>query len=96
LRKKFAGLSKDWSEGEQGGAVAQANEQVLVDLKRLNEDYDQKNGFIFIVCATGKTAPEMLEILKSRIDNSRDEELKNASIEQMKITRIRLNKLVNE
>jgi len=53
-----------------------------------------KNGFIFIVCATGKSAAEMLELLNQRLPNDRAEELKNAAAEQAKITAIRINKLI--
>ena len=54
----------------------------------------EKFGYIFIVCATGKSAQEMLDILKSRIDNEPNQELKIAGDEQNKITKIRLEKLL--
>ena len=60
----------------------------------LNNDYENRFGFIFIVCATGKSASEMLSILKSRIDNNTDKELHIAANEQAKITKIRLEKLL--
>ncbi|MEC8897924.1 MAG: 2-oxo-4-hydroxy-4-carboxy-5-ureidoimidazoline decarboxylase, partial [Pseudomonadota bacterium] len=50
--------------------------------------------FIFIVCATGKSAPEMLELLEQRLCNTRAEELQNAAQEQAKITELRLEKLL--
>lgn len=67
---------------------------MLIDLKILNDAYEKKFGFIFIVCATGKSASEMLDLLTARIGNSREEEIKNASIEQRKITKIRIEKML--
>jgi OHCU decarboxylase len=91
LRAKYA-ATKTLATGEQAG-VAMANDATLVELAELNRAYRDKFGFIFIVFATGKTAAEMLAILKSRIGNSREQEVRNAAIEQMKITRLRLQKL---
>ena len=65
LRAKFASTAS-WAENEQRG-VAQATEDVLRQLAKLNDDYFEKYGYIFIVCATGKSAQEMLDILKSRM-----------------------------
>jgi 2-oxo-4-hydroxy-4-carboxy-5-ureidoimidazoline decarboxylase len=93
LRAKFASTA-NWCENEQKG-VSQATEEVLHQLAALNDEYFEKYGFIFIVCATGKTAEQMLEILKSRMPNNRDDELKVAAGEQAKITKIRLEKLVS-
>ena len=65
-------------------------------LQQKNIEYEQKYGYIFIVCATGKTAEEMLTILLSRLGNDPREEILIAAKEQSKITTIRLNKLLNE
>ena len=92
LQKKFASTAK-WAEGEQG-AVKQASLQIIEELAEGNRLYEQKFGFIFIVCATGKSAEEMLALLKARLPNSMEEELKTAMLEQQKITHIRLNKLL--
>jgi OHCU decarboxylase len=91
LRKKYA-ATKAIAAGEQAGASG-ASESTLAELARLNRAYRDKFGFIFIVFATGKTAEEMLAILKGRISNTRDEELCNAAGEQIKITQLRLEKL---
>jgi 2-oxo-4-hydroxy-4-carboxy-5-ureidoimidazoline decarboxylase len=91
LKKKFA-ASGAWSSAEQAG-VAGAPEAVLGALARRNCDYEDKFGFIFIVCATGKSAHEMLESLEARLLNDRSEEILNSACEQAKITRIRLRKL---
>ena len=61
-----------------------------------NRQYERQFGFIFIICATGKTAAEMLSILNRRLQNSPETELEVAADEQRKITRLRLEKLLNE
>jgi 2-oxo-4-hydroxy-4-carboxy-5-ureidoimidazoline decarboxylase len=94
LRAKYAN-TRDWSAGEQSGVNA-AEEAVLQGLADGNTDYEKRFGHIFIVCATGKTAAQMLDLLRSRIDNDPAEELKIAANEQTKITKIRLEKLCQE
>jgi 2-oxo-4-hydroxy-4-carboxy-5-ureidoimidazoline decarboxylase len=91
LRKKFA-TTADWAGGEQAG-VAGADESVIRALADGNRAYEAKFGHIFIVCATGKTAPEMLALLIERLTNDPDTELRIAAAEQAKITRLRLEKL---
>lgn len=92
LRAKFASTAA-WSEGEQGG-VAGADEAVIAGLAQGNRDYEAKFGFIFLVCATGKSAAQLLELLRERMNNAPEEELRVAAAEQQKITRIRLEKLL--
>ena len=92
LRKKFASTAA-WASGEQSGATA-ASEQVLRALSEGNRVYQEKFGHIFIVCATGKSAGEMLALLQDRLPNPAAEELKIAAGEQDKITRLRLEKLL--
>lgn len=91
LRAKFAN-TKALAAGEQS-SVQQASEATIQALAKGNTDYLQKFGFIFIVCATGKSADEMLSMLQQRIVNDRQKELANAAAEQHKITTIRLKKL---
>lgn len=91
LRAKFAN-TRQWAGGEQAG-VAGAAETVLQRLAQLNADYERKFGYIFIVCATGKSADEMLAILESRLPNDTEAELNIAAAEQLKITELRLKKL---
>lgn len=93
LRAKFASTA-NWCENEQKG-VHQAADDVLYELASLNDEYFEKFGYIFIVCATGKSAGEMLEILKSRLPNDNQEELNVAAGEQAKITKLRLEKLLS-
>ncbi|RKH80507.1 2-oxo-4-hydroxy-4-carboxy-5-ureidoimidazoline decarboxylase [Corallococcus sp. AB045] len=92
LREKFASTAQ-WSSQEQKG-VAGANEGVLQALAQGNRDYESRYGFIFLICATGKSAAEMLELLQDRMHNTPEAELKIAAGEQAKITRIRLEKLL--
>lgn len=92
LREKYRSTEKI-AAGEQSG-VNTATEFTLTKLKKLNDDYQEKFGFIFIVCATGKSASEMLAILEQRIVNTRSQEIANAAEEQRKILQIRIEKLM--
>ena len=87
--------SVDWSAGEQAG-MSSADKLLKQELAEANREYFDKFGFIFIVCATGKGAEEMLEICTSRITNDRKTEIANAAAEQQKITEIRLRKLLSQ
>ena len=91
LREKFASTA-NWSAGEQG-AVAVADEETLVALRDGNVAYRERFGHIFVVCATGKSAKEMLGLLEARMGNDPEGEIWVAAAEQGKITRIRLEKL---
>lgn len=82
-----------WSAGEQAG-MDDAEAVVRERLAEANSLYEAKFGFIFIVCATGRSAAEMLAICQSRLGNTLDTELKIAAEEQRKITEIRLGKLL--
>jgi len=91
LRKKFAN-TRAMASGEQSG-VDSADESTLQRLAEANDEYFEKFGFIFIVCATGKSAKEMLDLLEARLGNDRETEISIAGAEQLKITKIRLQKL---
>jgi 2-oxo-4-hydroxy-4-carboxy-5-ureidoimidazoline decarboxylase len=93
LRARFAS-TREWAAGEQAGAAA-ASEAVVAALAEGNRAYEERFGFIFIVCATGKTAPEMLALLRERLPHRPEEELRVAAGEQAKITRLRLEKLLS-
>ncbi len=91
LKKKYAS-TKEIASGEQS-AVKQASDQTIDELASHNQAYLDKFGFIFIVYATGKSADEMLAIIKKRLPSSREQELVLAATEQQKITANRINKL---
>lgn len=91
LREKFASTAV-WAGAEQSGA-ATATEATLEALAQGNRDYERRFGYIFIVCATGKTADQMLAMLNARLPNTPEAELDIAAGEQRKITRLRLAKL---
>ena len=82
-----------WSEDEQAG-VRDSAQQTLDALAKLNQTYEEKFGYIFIVCASGKSSEEMLAILRARLENNADAELRVAAAEQAKITQLRLGKLL--
>ena len=90
LMMKFAG-NRDWSASEQTG-ITESDELTIASLAAGNVAYEQKFGFIFIVCASGKSAHEMLALLQARLPLERDVEIRNAAIEQRKITHLRIDK----
>lgn len=92
LKEKFASTAA-WAAGEQG-AVRQASADTLGALAAGNAAYEAKFGYIFIVCATGKSADEMLALLQARLPHAPATEIHLAMGEQAKITRLRLEKLL--
>lgn len=87
--------AQHWSEQEQS-SVASAAADTREELADLNKAYERKFGYIYIVCASGKSSEEMLAILKGRIDNAPSEELRIAAAQQAQITKLRLQKLVEQ
>ncbi len=92
LTKKFASTAQ-WASGEQSGVNA-ATSSTIEALAEGNRLYEEKFGYIFIVCATGKSADEMLTALQARLKNEPGDEIKIAAAEQNKITQLRLQKLL--
>jgi OHCU decarboxylase len=92
---KIAARSQRWSEDEQSG-ISNSAQQTLDALAELNRAYEEKFGYIFIVCASGKSSEEMLAILRQRLENNPNEELLIAAGEQARITQLRLRKLIDE
>ena len=84
-----------WASDEQR-AVASAESETLAALAAANQAYLDRFGFLFIVCATGRTAEAMLADLRQRLDATRVQELRTAAEEQAKITQLRLRKLIQE
>ena len=85
--------ARQWSEQEQAGTRS-ADEETRLALAQANREYERRFGHIYIVCATGKTAAEMLAILEERLQNDSERELRVAAEEQRKITHLRLGKLL--
>lgn len=94
LRTKFASTAA-WAGTEQNGASV-ASEATLQALADGNRTYEARFGYIFIVCATGKSADEMLALLEARLGNAPDAELAIAAGEQKRITGLRIDKLLGE
>ena len=90
---KVSAQSQQWS-GQEQAEVSNAPQQTVDSLAELNRAYEQKFGFIFIICATGKTSEEMLAALKERLQHDSDTELRLAAAEQAQITKLRLKKLL--
>ena len=91
LARRFAGTGH-LSAQEQSG-VDDASAEVLDDLATANRTYEEKFGYIFIVCATGRSAAEMLALLRARLPNDAPTEIRIAAAEQAKITELRLQRL---
>jgi OHCU decarboxylase len=80
-------------EAEEQAGARSASEPVRDALARGNRAYEERFGHIYIVCASGRSAEEMLQLLEKRLDNDPDTELAAAAAEHRKITRLRLEKL---
>ncbi len=92
-RNKTSQTSRRWSTQEQNG-VHRASEKTLQQLAQLNLEYQETFGYVFLVCATGKTALEILHLLRERLENDGAEELRIAANEQRLITSVRLEKML--
>ena len=95
VRKNGSGAISRWSSEEQSG-VDGAGFDIVERLAKANNEYESRFGWIFLISATGKSATEILHELELRLNNESVEELRVAAGEQAKITRIRLNKLLDE
>jgi OHCU decarboxylase len=94
-KAQAGGQSAAWSKQEQSRASG-ADEDVLAELAAGNREYEERFGFTYIVCATGKSAEEMLAILKRRLGATRETELREAAEQQRQIMQIRLGKWLVE
>jgi len=84
--------SKTLSASEQAG-VSSADAVVKAELARVNAEYERRFGFIYIVCASGRSAAELLDVARSRLGNDRETELRIAAEEQRRIMQLRIAKL---
>ena len=87
------GRARAWSAGEQRG-VADAGAEVRAAIAEGNREYERRFGHIYLVSAAGKSAEELLALLRARLSNDADTELRVAAAEQAKITRLRLLRLL--
>ncbi|MGD0480962.1 MAG: 2-oxo-4-hydroxy-4-carboxy-5-ureidoimidazoline decarboxylase [Terracidiphilus sp.] len=87
--------SSVWSQAEQA-QTGSASDSVLDEIAAGNQRYEDLFGFTYIVCATGKSAEEMLAILKRRLKSTRETELREAAEQQRQIMQIRLGKWLIE
>lgn len=87
---KFAATAAQ-SSREQSG-MAGASEEERAEFAAGNAEYERKFGHVFLICATGKSAGEMLAALRGRVNNAADVELRMAAAEQAKIVRLRLER----
>jgi allantoicase len=83
----------DHEGAEEQAGVHGAAETTLAELARLNREYESRFGYIYIVCATGKSAEELLALLRVRIENSPADEIVIAAEQQRLITQLRLKKI---
>lgn len=93
--RKVAAEAEHWATQEQSG-VTNAAEETMRSLADLNQEYEEKFGYIFIVCATGKSSEEILAILQDRLPNDPETEIRIAAREQSRITKLRLGKLLDQ
>lgn len=94
-KAQATGQSAAWSQQEQASAVG-APDTTLNELAQGNAEYEHRFGFTYIVCATGKSAAEMLEILQRRLSSDRQSELREAAEQQRQILQIRLGKWLTQ
>ena len=92
-RAKQTATARAWSAGEQSLAQ-KASEQALAVLAAANEAYEATFGHVFLICATGKSSEEILKHLQERLAHDAETEMRIAGEEQRKITRLRLEKLL--
>ncbi len=87
--------TEKWTRKEQAGMMT-ATESIKQELEKHNREYEKKFGYIFIVCATGKSAQEMLDLIRQRLKNTPQIEINIAAWEQNKITNLRLKKMLED
>jgi len=95
LTQSASTQSAEWSSQEQRN-VGDADAAVKANLADANREYERRFNRIFIVCATGKSASEILENLRRRLQNDAETELQEAVEQQRQITQIRLRKWLHE
>jgi allantoicase len=92
-KAKQSAAASRWSAKEQS-SVQKTAPEVLQSLAEQNRAYAEKFGYVFLICASGKLSEEILSNLRQRLPNDPETELRFAAEEQRKITRLRLEKLL--
>ena len=92
-KSQKSGLSAAWSKKEQSQAQSE-DAELMEQLKEAQEQYFRKFGFIFLICATGKSTEEILHAVETRLQNSPAQEIQKVAQEQGKINQLRLEKLI--
>jgi OHCU decarboxylase len=92
-QRQQSAQSSQWSEEEQSG-TRNTDDEILAALAEANRAYQEKFGYIYIVCATGRSGEEMLALCRDRLNHAHETELHIAAEEQRQITEIRLKKLI--
>lgn len=87
------GRSAAWSQGEQA-RVATAGADVLGELAAANAAYEQRFGHVYLVCASGRSAAELLAVCRARLENDPETERGVVLEELAKINLLRLGKLL--
>jgi 2-oxo-4-hydroxy-4-carboxy-5-ureidoimidazoline decarboxylase len=93
IGERATGTGEEWSRQEQSG-VSSAAADVLAEIAAANAEYEQRFGHVYLVCASGRSAEELLAVCRSRLTNDPEMELQVVRDELAKITRIRLGKLL--
>ncbi len=94
-RPAGTGTSASWSRTEQSGVDGQ-DAELAAALREGNERYEHRFGHVYLVCASGLSGRELLDVLRSRLDNDPDTELRIVGDELRKIARLRLEKVISE
>jgi 2-oxo-4-hydroxy-4-carboxy-5-ureidoimidazoline decarboxylase len=84
------------ASAREQAAVTTAGDEVKAQLAVKNREYDEKFGYVYLVCASGRSADELLAILVERLDNDPDTERRVMRSELAKINRLRLERLLSE
>ena len=84
------------SSAREQARVADADDAVRAELAARNREYDDKFGYVYLVCASGRSAEELLAILTERLHNDPETERRVMRSELAKINRLRLQRLLSE
>ena len=84
------------SSAREQRRVTDADDDVKAQLAKRNQEYENRFGYVYLVCATGRSAQELLDILTERLHNDAETERRVMRSELAKINRLRLERLISE